>query len=64
MAKQNGATGSHDIEVTDLSYKFQDGSLGLTGINLDLPAGSRTLLIGGMYQTPNVGQEMSLPSYK
>jgi CCR4-NOT complex subunit CAF16 len=35
-----------DIKVTKLSYKFPDGSTGLTNITLDLPAGSRTLLIG------------------
>jgi CCR4-NOT complex subunit CAF16 len=35
------------IEVRDLSYKFQDGSNGLENVTLDLPAGSRTLLIGG-----------------
>jgi CCR4-NOT complex subunit CAF16 len=35
------------IEVNDLSYSFPDGSLGLTNIFLDLPPGSRTLLIGG-----------------
>ncbi|PKY06881.1 putative ABC transporter [Aspergillus campestris IBT 28561] len=34
------------VQVNHLSYKFQDGSSGLTDINLDLPAGSRTLLIG------------------
>ncbi|KAJ5612369.1 hypothetical protein N7510_005563 [Penicillium lagena] len=34
------------IEVKDLSYKFQDGSDGLENVTLDLPAGSRTLLIG------------------
>ncbi|KAJ5173937.1 uncharacterized protein N7500_001868 [Penicillium coprophilum] len=34
------------IEVQNLSYKFQDGSDGLENINLSLPAGSRTLLIG------------------
>ncbi|KAL3479431.1 P-loop containing nucleoside triphosphate hydrolase protein [Aspergillus californicus] len=37
---------SPDITVQGLSYKFHDGSLGLTGVNLDLPTGSRTLLIG------------------
>ncbi|KAL4871980.1 hypothetical protein BDV12DRAFT_4484 [Aspergillus spectabilis] len=37
---------SPDILVQDLSYNFQDGSPGLTSVNLDLPAGSRTLLIG------------------
>ena len=35
------------IVVNNLSYKFPDGSSGLTNISLDLPAGSRTLLIGG-----------------
>ncbi len=36
------------IAVNGLSYKFPDGSHGLTGVSLDLPAGSRTLLIGGI----------------
>ena len=35
-----------DIRVQNLSYKFPDGSLGLRDINLSLPPGSRTLLIG------------------
>lgn len=35
------------IEVHDLSYKFPDGSSGLQHLELDLPGGSRTLLIGG-----------------
>lgn len=35
------------IATNGLHYKFPDGSSGLTDINLDLPAGSRTLLIGG-----------------
>ncbi|KAJ5099157.1 hypothetical protein N7532_006158 [Penicillium argentinense] len=34
------------IEVQNLSYKFQDGSAGLDHVQLDLPPGSRTLLIG------------------
>ncbi|KAL2816387.1 P-loop containing nucleoside triphosphate hydrolase protein [Aspergillus cavernicola] len=37
---------SPDIQVQGLSYKFQDGSSGLMDVGLDLPAGSRTLLIG------------------
>lgn len=36
------------IEVKGLSYNFQDGSPGLQNVSLDLPGGSRTLLIGGM----------------
>jgi CCR4-NOT complex subunit CAF16 len=47
MAETNGTHVSHDIEIRSLNYKFQDGSLGLKDITLDLPAGSRTLLIGG-----------------
>ncbi|KIX98007.1 uncharacterized protein Z520_06086 [Fonsecaea multimorphosa CBS 102226] len=35
-----------DIIVRGLNYKFPDGSWGLQDINLELPAGSRTLLIG------------------
>ncbi|KAL4899256.1 hypothetical protein BDW74DRAFT_117395 [Aspergillus multicolor] len=37
---------SPDIRVQNLSYKFPDGSSGLTDVALDLPVGSRTLLIG------------------
>ncbi|KIX10497.1 uncharacterized protein Z518_01580 [Rhinocladiella mackenziei CBS 650.93] len=35
-----------DINVKGLSYKFPDGSTGLKDVSLDLPASSRTLLIG------------------
>lgn len=35
------------IGVKNLNYAFQDGSLGLKDVILDLPPGSRTLLIGG-----------------
>lgn len=35
------------VEATGLSYKFPDGTPGLTDIRLSLPVGSRTLLIGG-----------------
>jgi CCR4-NOT complex subunit CAF16 len=38
------------IAVQNLSYKFQDGSAGLENVKLDLPPGSRTLLIGGNTQ--------------
>ncbi|KLJ10304.1 ATPase, partial [Blastomyces silverae] len=34
------------IQVRGLNYKFADGSTGLTDVSLDLPKGSRTLLIG------------------
>ena len=36
------------IQVKSLSFAFPDGTTGLKDITLDLPAGSRTLLIGGM----------------
>lgn len=36
------------IEVKDLTYQFQDGSAGLKNVTLSLPAGSRTLLVGGI----------------
>ena len=47
--QSNGVTPGKDpeIEVNDLTFKFPDGSLGLQNISLSLPAGSRTLLIGG-----------------
>lgn len=35
------------IQVRNLSYTFPGGSQGLQDINLDLPSGSRALLIGG-----------------
>ncbi|PGH13182.1 hypothetical protein AJ80_06428 [Polytolypa hystricis UAMH7299] len=35
-----------EVQVNGLSYKFPDGSIGLSGISLNLPVGSRTLLIG------------------
>ena len=50
------ATGSVEqspsIEVTSLSYAFPDGFNGLQDIHLSLPAGSRTLLIGGILPSP------------
>lgn len=44
------------IEVNSLSYNFQDGSIGLKDVSLGLPAGSRTLLIGGnIHTSPLIG---------
>ncbi|PLB49521.1 P-loop containing nucleoside triphosphate hydrolase protein [Aspergillus steynii IBT 23096] len=34
------------VHVQNLSYQFQDGSSGLTNVGLQVPSGSRTLLIG------------------
>jgi len=42
------------IDVKSLSYLFPDGSSGLKDVFLDLPPGSRTLLIGGMYSIKNL----------
>ena len=47
MAADDAQPGPPSIVVRNLSYKFQDGSPGLVDVNLDIPAGSRTLLIGG-----------------
>lgn len=43
-----GGERSPSIAVTNLSYTFPDGSKGLKDVLLSLPAGSRTLLIGGI----------------
>lgn len=40
------ATKPPSIEVNNLTYKFQDSSLGVSNISLDLPPRSRTCLIG------------------
>ena len=38
-----------NIDVKNLSYAFPDGSSGLKEVFLELPPGSRTLLIGGTH---------------
>lgn len=43
------------ISVHGLTYKFQNGASGLNNVNVDLPAGSRTLLIGGMFNSLLLG---------
>ena len=35
------------ISINNLTFTFPDTTTGLSNISLDLPAGSRTLLIGG-----------------
>lgn len=48
MASQaNNKDLAPSIDVKNLSYQFPDGSSGLKEVFLDLPPGSRTLLIGG-----------------
>lgn len=70
MSEPNGASGeiAPSIEVKGLSYAFPDGSSGLRDVILDLPPGSRTLLIGGTsplsicaaFETDGVTQPMVL----
>ena len=50
-APTNGSATSEiapSIEVKKLNYAFPDGSSGLSDVIIQLPPGSRTLLIGGM----------------
>lgn len=47
MAQSSADGQSPSIHVQNLSYKFKDGTAGLEDVHLDLPPGSRTLLIGG-----------------
>lgn len=49
MSNTNGTLKetSPSVTVKTLSYAFPDGSSGLKNVNLSLPPGSRTLLIGG-----------------
>lgn len=50
----NGQKIAPSIDVQKLSYAFPDGSSGLKEVFLNLPPGSRTLLIGGDYScTPS-----------
>lgn len=48
------AKSAPSIQVKGLSYAFPDGSSGLKDVALDLPPGSRTLLIGG--ELPHAGK--------
>lgn len=50
-SEANGDATAPSIKVKALNYSFPDGSNGLYNVNLELPPGSRTLLIGGMYPT-------------
>ena len=49
MSQPNGIPkdSAPSINVKTLSYAFADGSSGLHDVILNLPPGSRTLLIGG-----------------
>lgn len=51
MAKETTAP---TIGVKDLTFAFPDGSTGLRNISLDLPGGSRTLLIGGKHSSHHI----------
>ena len=48
------------IAVTNLSYVFPDGSSGLKEVFLNLPPGSRTLLIGGEASMTSIGGAFSI----
>jgi CCR4-NOT complex subunit CAF16 len=48
------------IAVTNLSYAFPDGSSGLKEVFLNLPPGSRTLLIGGESSMTSIGGAFSI----
>jgi hypothetical protein len=51
------------IDVKSLSYLFPDGSSGLKDVFLDLPPGSRTLLIGGEdHLPPHTGTQLTMHS--
>jgi hypothetical protein len=49
MADKVDTSIAPSIGVKDLSYAFPDGSSGLKEVFLELPPGSRTLLIGGLF---------------
>jgi CCR4-NOT complex subunit CAF16 len=46
-SQANGTAIAPSIDVKNLNYAFPDGSSGLNEVFLNLPPGSRTLLIGG-----------------
>ena len=52
MSQTNGKEVAPSIDVKSLSYAFPDGSSGLSEVFLNLPPGSRTLLIGGDISQP------------
>lgn len=47
--RSNPSEPTPTIDVNHLSYTFKDGPPGLVDVCLSLPAGSRTLLIGGKH---------------
>jgi CCR4-NOT complex subunit CAF16 len=40
------------ITTKELTFAFPDGTSGLQNVSLELPAGSRNLLIGGKHALP------------
>ena len=62
MADQDTANSeiASSIAVTNLSYAFPDGSSGLKEVFLNLPPGSRTLLIGGESSVTSIGGAFSI----
>ena len=51
-----------NIDVKSLSYAFPDGSSGLKDVTINLPPGSRTLLIGGPLSSHLINKTYS-PNY-
>lgn len=47
MTSQDKKSVGPSVETKSLNFAFPDGSSGLEKVTLDLPASSRTLLIGG-----------------
>jgi len=52
MASKESHTKGPSVETKSLTFAFPDGSSGLDNVTLDLPASSRTLLIGGEWYLP------------
>lgn len=52
MASQDKKPAEPTVETKSLTFAFPDGSSGLREVTLDLPASSRTLLIGGELNHP------------
>ena len=62
MAQSNQKEPS--IVAKGLTYRFQNGAPGLNNVNLDLPSGSRTLLIGGKHSILTLANPYSTQAHK
>lgn len=50
-----------NITTKDLTFAFPDGTSGLQNVSLELPAGSRNLLIGGKQRLPTLPKPKNPP---